>query len=52
MKKSKRGGKRPGAGRPKSAPTEVITFRVEIKHVEPIKTMVKEYLKTRNEFNP
>jgi hypothetical protein len=28
IKKSKRGGKREGAGRPHSKPTKVITFRI------------------------
>jgi hypothetical protein len=39
-----RGGKRPGAGRPKSAPTKTIAFRVKLDQVEPIKEIVKAYL--------
>lgn len=36
------GGKRQGAGRPKSAPTKNITFRVPIKWIPEIKKLVKE----------
>lgn len=37
MKKSKQGGKRPGAGRPKSEPTKVLTVRVKEKHYKEVK---------------
>jgi hypothetical protein len=39
-----KGGKRKGAGRPKSAPTKTIAFRVKLDQVEPIKEIVKAYL--------
>ena len=44
----KQGGKRKGAGR-KPAPyqTKTIAFRVRVEFVEPIKTMVKDYVSER-----
>ena len=42
--KTMKGGKRKGAGRPKSAPTKTIAFRVKLDQVEPIKEIVKAYL--------
>jgi hypothetical protein len=44
MKKSKRGGKRKGAGRKKGEPTKTVSFRVELKQVEPVKELVGSYL--------
>lgn len=43
--KPTRGGKRKGAGRPKKAPTRVVSFRVELPKVEPVKKLVNDYLK-------
>ena len=39
-----KGGKRANAGRPRSAPTKTISFRVKLEHVEPIKAMIRAYL--------
>lgn len=39
--KPNRGGKRIGAGRTKSAPTKIITFRVPIQWTQIIKELVK-----------
>jgi len=44
LKKSKRGGKRKGAGRPKKAETKTVSFRVELNQVEPVKALVNTYL--------
>ena len=44
-----KGGKRKGAGRPRSAPTKTISFRVKLEHVEPIKKLVKEYTTSTNQ---
>lgn len=41
-----KGGKRKGAGRPKSAPTKTISVRVKLEHVEPIKAMIRAYLES------
>jgi hypothetical protein len=41
-----KGGARKGAGRPKGKPAKTISFRVKLEHVEPIKAMVKAYLKS------
>lgn len=43
-KKETRGGKRKGAGRPKKEETEVVSFRVNPKHIAPIKKLVNTYL--------
>lgn len=43
------GGKRPNAGRPKGEPTTTIAFRVKLYHAEPIKQLVKEYLKQKED---
>ena len=43
-RKQKRGGKRNGAGRPKKAETKTVSFRVELKHIEPVKELVNTYL--------
>ncbi len=43
-KYSNKGGKRKGAGRPKKAPTGTVSFRVELKQVEPVKALVNTYL--------
>lgn len=40
----KRGGKRPGAGRPKSDPTKVITFRVKEAHAGAIREKINKEL--------
>jgi hypothetical protein len=45
MKKTKRGGKRKGAGRPKKAETKTVSFRVELNKVEPLKKLVAGFLK-------
>ena len=45
--KNKHGGKRKGAGRKKLAPTKTISFRVKIEQIEPVKELVKKYLKTK-----
>jgi hypothetical protein len=45
-KKETRGGKRSGAGRPKSGTeSKVVTFRVKNTQVEPVRKVVKEFLK-------
>ena len=44
-----KGGKRKGAGRPKSAPTKTIAFRVKLDQVEHIKKLVKEYTTSTNQ---
>ena len=41
MKKSTRGGFRPGSGRPKKEATTTVAFRVKVQHVDQIKTIVK-----------
>jgi hypothetical protein len=43
MEKENRGGKRKGAGRPKGEPTKTLSFRVNLRHVEHIKKLVKEF---------
>ena len=44
-KKETRGGKRPFSGRKKAEyETKIITFRVRLEFVEPIKKMVKDYI--------
>ncbi len=50
MKKSIRGGKREGAGRPKTnkEATTTVAFRVPISLAEEIKVMVKKKLKKNN----
>ena len=45
------GGKRPNAGRPKGEPTTTIAFRVKLYHAEPIKQLVKDYLKQKEDEN-
>jgi len=45
MKESKRGGKRKGAGRPKSLPTKVITFRVQPAWEKAIRKVVADEVK-------
>lgn len=46
----KRGGKREGAGRPKKDyKTKVIAFRVRLQQEQPIRNVVKEYLKNYTE---
>ncbi|MBC7399829.1 MAG: hypothetical protein H7289_07765 [Mucilaginibacter sp.] len=42
MKKETRGGKRPGSGQPKKAPTKTISFRVRVELVDRIKEAVKQ----------
>lgn len=41
-KKENRGGRRPGSGQPKKAPTKTVSFRVRLEFVEPIKKLVKD----------
>ncbi len=43
-KKTKRGGKRKGAGRKAGEPTKTVSFRVKVEQVEPIKALVNTYL--------
>jgi hypothetical protein len=45
MKKENRGGKRENSGRPEGDPTKVVSFRIKLPHVEPVKKLVKDYLK-------
>jgi len=45
MDKPKRGGKREGAGAPKKPPTKIITFRVRLDEVQPIRELVKTEIK-------
>jgi hypothetical protein len=44
MSKSKRGGARPGAGRPRGAPHKTISFRVPAKHSDVIKNYLTKLL--------
>jgi hypothetical protein len=44
MKKENRGGKRENSGRPEGDPTKVVSFRIKLPHVEPVKKLVKGYL--------
>ena len=41
-----KGGARKGAGRPKGEPTTTIAFRVKTKHVEELKTRIKDLIKS------
>lgn len=41
-KKKKRGGKRKGAGRPKTHPTKIITFRLRHNWEDRIRKVVKD----------
>lgn len=43
--KSTRGGKRPGAGRPRKEETTVLTFRVPVRWASEIKTTVTKWIK-------
>jgi hypothetical protein len=45
MKKSKAGGKRPGAGRPKGEPTAPLNLRVPVKHKKHLVKLVRDELK-------
>ena len=40
VKNETRGGKRPGSGRPKKAPTTTIAFRVPVKLKDKLKTAI------------
>ena len=44
MTKPKRGGARPGAGRPRGAPHKTISFRVPAKHSDVIKNYLTKLL--------
>lgn len=44
-KKENRGGRRPGSGQPKKAPTKTVSFRVRLEFVEPLKKLVKDAIK-------
>lgn len=46
-----KGGKRTGAGRPKSEPTTTISFRVKTKHVEELKKKFKNLIKLQNQYD-
>ena len=46
-KKENRGGARKGAGRKKLAPTTTVSFRVKVEHAEPVKEVVKKYIKEK-----
>jgi len=50
--KNQHGGKRPGAGQPKKAPTKVISVRVLVDDYDVLKgkinEVVKEYIKANN----
>jgi hypothetical protein len=43
--KPKRGGARPGAGRPKAPPTVKIQVRVRVNEVQPVRAAIKETVK-------
>lgn len=47
-KDKKSGGKRTGAGRPKSPETKVITFRVKLDHEQPVRDAVKKTVEKLN----
>lgn len=42
IKKENRGGKRPGSGQPRKAPTKTVSFRVTVELVDKIKEAVKQ----------
>ena len=44
MEKKQRGGKRPGAGRPKGKPHTVISFRVKTEWATEIKKTIDKWL--------